>query len=67
MNEFDTQEHLADLSDDELKRKTLEAKDDLEKAAREQPDSDWHCACFAGLLTYAMEMNARGLKLAHLH
>ena len=60
-------EHLASLSDAGLLVAAKEAQSDLEQAAREEPNSEWHQECFAGLVIYAAEMSARGLKLATVH
>lgn len=65
--EFDIAAHLAGLSDEQLIAATREAQSDLEQAAREQPNSERHQECFAGLVIYAGEMNARGLKIATIH
>ena len=60
-------DHLAALSDDELRKATITARDDLAQAATSQPNSEWHEACFAGALVYAGEMQRRGLKIATVH
>lgn len=60
-------DHLDDLSDDELRKATGTARDDLAKAAADQPNSEWHEACFAGALIYATEMQRRGLKIETVH
>lgn len=65
--EFDIVAHLAGLSDEQLIAATREAQDDLAKAAREQPNSDWHSECFAGLVIYAGEMQSRGMKIVTVH
>lgn len=67
MDEFDIAAHLAGLSDEQLISATKEAQQDLSEAAREQPNSDRHQECFAGLFIYAGEMNARGLKIVSVH
>jgi hypothetical protein len=65
--EFDIAAHLASLSDEQLIAATKEAQDNLAEAAREQPDSERHQECFAGLFIYASEMQARGLKIVTVH
>jgi hypothetical protein len=64
---FDIAAHLAALSDEALIAATKEAKDDLEIAAREAPNSEHHEQCFAGLFVYTNEMASRGLRLTPLH
>lgn len=64
---MDIQKHLKALSDDELIAATEQAHKDLKKAADEQPESEWHQACFAGLITYAGEVQRRGLAMQTLH
>lgn len=65
--DFDVSAYLATFSNAELIAATKEAKSDLEKASRDQPDSEWHSSCFAGLLVYAREMSERGLTMASIH
>lgn len=50
------------MSDYELIAWCSQAKEDLEDAATNQPQSDWHATCFAALYQIACEMNRRGLK-----
>lgn len=57
------QRYLDSLSDDEVKLKAATAFKDIEEASIEQPNSEWHEACFAGAMVYAKEMNKRGLTL----
>lgn len=60
------EDHLADLSDEELKAKFKEATGDLVEAAG-GTDTEWHEACFAGTVVYATEMNKRGIVLRKPH
>lgn len=60
----EAKEYLSGLTDDELKAQMAAARDDLNKAAENHPDSEWHQACFAGALMLAGEMQKRGLNLA---
>jgi hypothetical protein len=60
-------EHLDSLSNDALREAAITASDDLAKAAADQPNSEWHEACFAGVLIYAAEMQQRGLKIETVH
>lgn len=65
MNEI--QEHLESLTNEELLAKLEEAKSDLAIAAATERDSDWHAACFAGVLTYALEVQERGIDTRTLN
>lgn len=65
-SEFDIAEHMATLSDDQLKAEFNEAIDDLTEAAG-GTDAEWHEACFAGVYVYATEMNKRGIVLRKPH
>lgn len=60
--EFDIAGHLAEMDDEQLRAAMLEAKEDLERASREQPDSEWHSGCFAALLIYSRELSDRQSK-----
>lgn len=60
-------DHLDDLSDAELMESTKTALDDLAKASREWPNTEWHEACFAGAVIYAAELQKRGLTVATRH
>lgn len=55
------------LSDIELKQAFEEAKRDLEKAAQNEPESEWHQACFAGVMIYALEAAERGISFQTIH
>lgn len=59
--------HLLGLTDDELRRATVTVRDNLAQAAAEQPNTEWHEACFAGAVIYAGEMQRRGLKIETVH
>ena len=67
MNQEQIDEHLADLSDDELIAALEVAKTDLAVAAADKPNSEWHEACFAGVLTYCQEVQKRGLRVVLLN
>jgi len=60
-------EEIEQMTDDELKAAFLIAKDDLAIASHEQNNSEWHQACFAGALIYAMEMQKRGITISQIH
>lgn len=64
--EIDIAQHLASLSDDALKAAFKQATDDLCEAAG-GTDTEWHEACFAGVYSYATEMNKRGITLRKPH
>jgi hypothetical protein len=53
----------ADMTPDELHAWRDMAYADLCTAAAEQPQSDWHSACFAALYVVCQEINRRGLTL----
>ena len=65
--EFDTEQYLKTLNNDQLIDALNKAAQDLEIAAEKEKDSEWHQACFAGLMTYALEADKRGLRAAKLH
>ena len=58
---------LREMSDDELKTAFEIAKHDLQKAADEDKDSEWHEICFAGTATIAFEIIHRGLLNGTVH
>jgi hypothetical protein len=60
-------EYLAGLSNEQLMAAFKQAEADLAAVAADEPNSEWHQACFAGVLIYAQEMNKRGLRNAALH
>ncbi len=63
----DHQEHLAGLSDSELVAAMEQAYADCDKAGKEEKDSEWHQACFAGLMLYVFEINKRGIVVGTRH
>ena len=67
MNTQEIVDHLSELSDGALRMAFAEAESDLAKAAAEQPNSEWHEACFAGLLMYGGEMAKRGIFIGVRH
>jgi hypothetical protein len=54
-------------SEAELREALEEAKRDLQNAARDEPESEWHEACFAGVLVLAAELQSRGLSASTVH
>lgn len=64
---FDIDSHLSSLSDDQLREATRQAQDDLAVAARDQPNSERHEACFAAIILYTHEMQKRNLRIATVH
>ncbi|HEY5800338.1 MAG TPA: hypothetical protein VIT92_08955 [Burkholderiaceae bacterium] len=60
-------EFLEDLSDESLLAACREAQDDLAEAANTEPNSEWHEACFAGLVVLTTEMTKRGLRISAPH
>jgi hypothetical protein len=63
----EVREHLDSLNDAELIAAMARARADLEAAAEAEKESEWHQACFAGLMTYALEAQRRGIVLATKH
>lgn len=55
--ELDTR--LASLTDTELAVCLKTAAADLEKAAEDDRDSEWHSACFAATIVYCQETDRR--------
>lgn len=55
------------MTDDELICAARTARDDLAEAAVDEPESEWHQACFAAAMIYGLEMETRGLTLATKH
>ena len=56
------QHWLARLPDADLKAAFQEAVDDCQKAGTEQPNSEWHEACFAACVVFSQEVSRRGLN-----
>lgn len=63
----DVQEHLAGLNDTELVAAMEKARDDCEKAGAKEKESEWHQACFAGLMCYVFEAQKRGIVVGTRH
>ena len=55
--------YLASKSDDDLRRMTREACEDMKKACKAADDEDWHNACFAAVLGLSGELKRRGIKM----
>ena len=55
--------YMSTLSDEQLLINLALARDDLQDAATHHHETEWHEACFAGTVCYAMEANKRGLSL----
>jgi len=60
----DVQRQLEQMDDSALLAWLDESVRDLQKAADESPNSEWHEACFAAAYLFASEANRRGLKRA---
>lgn len=58
--------HLASLSDSDLLDAIRMAYEDMNTAAVESPNTEWHEACFAGLVVYVGEAERRGLTISTL-
>ena len=59
---YTVESYLLSLSDDELNDAIEQAKADLEKAAHDEPNSEWHESCFAGFVMLGMEKTRRNPK-----
>ena len=57
------QNYLDSLNDDELRANAKTASFDLQAAAENDRDSEWHGSCFAATVLYAQEMTKRGINL----
>ena len=55
--------YMSSLTDEQLLINFASARADLEDAATHQRESEWHEACFAGAVCYAMEAEKRGISL----
>lgn len=60
----DIQKYLSSLNDTQVLECLATARDDILAISGNELNSEWHEACFAGLLTYAQEAAKRGLKVA---
>lgn len=56
-------QYLEGMTDDEIVSAVSEAYADTANAASQAPNSEWHQACFAGLMTYAQEALKRGMHI----
>ena len=59
---MNVQEYFDSLSNNQVLELAEECNNDLLKASRDNPESEWHEACFATMVLTAQEMNKRGLK-----
>ena len=59
---MNVQEYFDSLSDNQVLELAEECNSDLLKASSDNPESEWHEACFAAMVLTAQEMNKRGLK-----
>lgn len=64
---MDIENYLSELTDEQLIAAVKMAETDLANAASENPNSEWHQSCFAGLIIYAGEIRKHGLKVATVH
>lgn len=55
-------EDLKEMNDQALADFFDEVKVDLKQASEDQPESEWHQACFAAALIVADEIQSRRLK-----
>lgn len=54
-------------SDDQIREMLEIATQDLGAAAEDQPNSDWHSACFSAVFLLSEEVTRRGLITATIH
>ncbi len=59
---MELQEHLDSFDDQGLLQALETAREDLEIAARDQNESEWHQSCFAAVMVYANECVKRKLR-----
>lgn len=64
---IDPAEYLAGLSDAELNAAADEAMSDLQEAAAQQNESEWHEQCFAAVILFGMELKRRGIDRRTMH
>lgn len=60
---MDIEKFMDSLSDEQLIAHAKECESDLKEVSTHNPNSEWHEACFAGMMRFAQELNKRGLKL----
>jgi hypothetical protein len=53
--------YVHSMTNDELIKLHTVAYHDLEQAALEDPNSEWHQSCFAAVVIFSQELVARGL------
>lgn len=58
---MDIEAYLKGKTDAELLADIEEAKADLAAASKDQHESEWHEACFAGLIVLGNEASKRGI------
>lgn len=64
LSTFDISELVAQFSDNELVQAANVCAEDLKEAYESDPESEWHEACFAGMIYFAKELTRRKLTLA---
>lgn len=67
MTNNECMEEIAELSDDQLLVAFNEAREDLAKAAHDEPNSEWHQCCFAATVIYAQELLDREIRPQPFH
>ena len=67
MTPAEIREMLDALSNAEVVAKLDEAVKDCEEAAKAERNSEWHDACFAGVMVFGQEFLKRGIDLRVLH
>lgn len=70
MNTSDIAQMLEDMTDAEIVSAIETAQADIVEAVAQEPNSEWHQACFAGFMMYAQEGQKRGIppvRMGRLH
>ena len=65
MTQEEMDDYLHQLSDEDLCSLTQQAAIDLSEAAGNEPESEWHQACFAGFMALNMEVARRKQEVLH--
>jgi len=63
----EVQEMIGNLDDKHLIEGFEKARDDCESASINDPNSDWHEACFAAVMVFSQEILKRQLFASTVH
>jgi hypothetical protein len=64
---MDIASYLSSMSNEDLISATEVADKDLRDASTNQPNTEWHECCMAGVIIFAQELSKRGLKINAIH